>query len=98
MEKFITETRFVPVDFDPFAGSTIERIIPTTEAQREVLTASEMGVDASCAYNESVSLELSGDLDRSALDAAMQQLVRRHESLRSTLSASGRPRVAWVTW
>ncbi|MBK8498107.1 MAG: amino acid adenylation domain-containing protein [Flavobacteriales bacterium] len=89
MEKFITETRFVPVDFDPFAGSAIERIIPTTEAQREVLTASEMGVDASCAYNESVSLELSGDLDRAALDAAMQQLVKRHESLRSTLSASG---------
>ncbi len=89
MEKFITETRFVPVDFDPFAGSTIERIIPTTEAQREVLTASEMGVDASCAYNESVSLELSGDLDRAALDAAMQHLVKRHESLRSTLSASG---------
>ncbi len=89
MEKFITETRFVPVEFDPFAGSYIERIIPTTEAQREVLAASEMGVDASCAYNESVSLELSGDLDRAALDAAMQALVARHESLRSTLSASG---------
>ena len=78
MEKFITETRFVPVDFDPFAGSAIERIIPTTEAQREVLTASEMGVDASCAYNESVSLELSGDLDRKAIEQAMLQLIARH--------------------
>ncbi len=89
MEKFITETRFVPVDFDPFGGPNIERIIPTTEAQREVLTASEMGVDASCAYNESVSLELSGDLDRKAIEQAMLQLIARHESLRSTLSVSG---------
>nr|HRP00815.1 condensation domain-containing protein [Flavobacteriales bacterium] len=89
MEKFIQEPRFVAVDFDPFTGPAIERTIPTTEAQREVLTASEMGVDASCAYNESVSLELKGTLDRSALEHAMHELVKRHESLRSTLNASG---------
>jgi amino acid adenylation domain-containing protein len=89
MEKFIQEPRFVPIDFDPFTGPAIERAIPTTEAQHEVLTASEMGVDASCAYNESVSLELKGDLDRSALEQAMLALVKRHESLRATLNASG---------
>ncbi|MBK8226302.1 MAG: amino acid adenylation domain-containing protein [Flavobacteriales bacterium] len=89
MEKFIQEPRFVAVDFDPFTGPSIERTIPTTEAQREVLTASEMGVDASCAYNESVSLELKGTLDRPALERAMHELVKRHESLRSTLNASG---------
>ena len=89
MEKFITETRYVPVEHDPFAGPEIARVIPTTEAQREVFVASEMGVDASCAYNESVSLELTGALDREALGTAMQALIARHESLRSTLSASG---------
>jgi len=89
MEQFIQEPRFVAVDFDPFAGPAIERTIPTTEAQREVLTASEMGVDASCAYNESVSLELKGTLDQSALERAMHELVKRHESLRATLNASG---------
>lgn len=89
MEKFIQEPRFVAVDFDPFTGPAIERTIPTTEAQREVLTASEMGVDASCAYNESVSLELKGALDQSAIERAMHELVKRHESLRSTLNASG---------
>jgi amino acid adenylation domain-containing protein len=89
MEKFIQEPRFVAVDFDPFTGPAIERAIPTTEAQREVLTASEMGVDASCAYNESVSLELKGTLDRAALQQAMHELVKRHESLRATLNASG---------
>lgn len=89
MEKFIQEPRFVAIDFDPFTGPSIERTIPTTEAQREVLTASEMGVDASCAYNESVSLELKGTLDLAAIERAMHELVKRHESLRATLSASG---------
>jgi amino acid adenylation domain-containing protein len=89
MEKFIQEPRFVPIDFDPFTGPAIERAIPTTEAQREVLTASEMGVDASCAYNESVSLQLKGTLDQAALERAMHELVMRHESLRATLNASG---------
>ena len=89
MEKFIQEPRFVAIDFDPFTGPAIERTIPTTEAQREVLTASEMGVDASCAYNESVSLELKGTLDHAALERATNELVKRHESLRATLNASG---------
>jgi hypothetical protein len=69
MERFIPDTRLVPVEHDPFAGTVIEQTIPTTEAQREVLTASEMGVEASCAYNESVSLELTGTLDRPAIGA-----------------------------
>ena len=62
MEKFIPETRLVPVDFDPFVGAPIERTVPTTEAQREVFIASTMGEEASCAYNESVSLELIKDM------------------------------------
>lgn len=89
MEKFIPETRFVPVDFDPFVGAPIERTVPTTEAQREVFIASTMGEEASCAYNESVSLELRGALDRSALEAAIATLVRRHEALRGCISADG---------
>jgi len=89
MEKFIQEPRYIAVDFDPFTGPSIVRTIPTTEAQREVLTASDMGTDASCAYNESVTLELQGALDRAALDQAMRDLVTRHESLRATLNTSG---------
>jgi len=89
MEKFIPETRFVPVDFDPFTGSAIARTVPSTEAQREVFSASLMGKEASCAYNESVSLSLSGDLDRPALDRALIDLVARHEGLRSVLNADG---------
>lgn len=89
MEKFIQEPRYIAVDHDPFTGPSIVRTIPTTEAQREVLTASDMGVDASCAYNESVTLELKGALDGAALEKAMHDLIARHESLRATLNTSG---------
>lgn len=89
MERFIPAIIRTPVDHDPFAGPAIEQTIPTTEAQREVFVASEMGVEASCAYNESVTLELSGTLDRTAIATAVQQLVDRHVALRSTISPSG---------
>jgi amino acid adenylation domain-containing protein len=89
MEKFIPEIKLVPVDFDPFAGDAIERTVPSTEAQREVFIASQMGTEASCAYNESVSLELKGALDVAALEASIAQLVERHEALRGCMSADG---------
>ncbi|MBK7269283.1 MAG: hypothetical protein IPI07_07155 [Flavobacteriales bacterium] len=77
------------VDFDPFTGPSIERTAPTTETQREIWTAAQMGPEASCAYNESVSLELRGALDRNALLSSLAQLSERHEAMRSVLSASG---------
>ena len=89
MERFIPETKLVAVDFDPFAGPAIESTIPTTEAQREVFTASLMGREASCAYNESVTLELTGVLDEAALINALDALVARHEGLRSVVSGDG---------
>ena len=89
MEKFIQEPRYIAVDFDPFAGPAIERTIPSTEAQREVFVASQMGPEASCAYNESVSLELTGALDTARIDGAIAKLVQRHEALRARMSADG---------
>ena len=89
MEKFITETRLVPVEYDPFIGAQIDRAIPSTEAQREVFIASLMGDEASCAYNESVSLELEGSLDRSALEKAIEDLIQRHEALRGCMTSDG---------
>ncbi len=75
--------------FDPFAGPQIVATVPSTESQREVWTASQIGLEATLAYNESVSIALSGPLDVSALERALAELVRRHEVLRSTLSADG---------
>lgn len=76
------------VDFDPFANE-LARVVPTTEAQREVWLADQLGAEASLAYNESVSLTIEGALDTAALQAALLALSDRHEALRSTLSADG---------
>lgn len=89
MESFIPEVKQVPVDHDPFIGPAILRTVPTTEAQMEVFAASEMGPDANCAYVESVSLILTGTLVRPALERSIRDLVARHESLRSVISANG---------
>ena len=89
MEKFVPEIKFQAVDFDPFAGPTIARTAPSTEAQREVWIASQMGQEASCAYIESVSLGLTGPLDRGLMERTILQLVARHEGLRSVISADG---------
>ncbi|MCW5557073.1 MAG: amino acid adenylation domain-containing protein [Verrucomicrobiae bacterium] len=83
------EKREQPVDFDPFDGPEIGCTIPTTEAQREVFVAAQMGPEASCAYNESVSLELIGALDTARMETAIARLIERHEALRGCLSADG---------
>ena len=77
------------VDYDPFAGSAILRVVPTTESQREVWLADQFGEDASLAFNESVSLRFKGPLQVDALIGALQELVQRHEALRATTSANG---------
>ena len=76
-------------DFDPFAAGLIERIVSTTEAQREVWLGDRLSPEASLAYNESLRLRLKGTLDARALGVALDRLVARHESLRSTISPDG---------
>jgi amino acid adenylation domain-containing protein len=77
------------VEFDPFAGGLVERVLPTSEAQREVWLADRLSPQASLAFNEAVRLELRGVLDAKALHAALDALVARHESLRATLGPVG---------
>lgn len=89
MEKFIPDTRLRSVDHDPFTGPAIACTVPSTEAQREVFIASSMGHDASCAYNESVSLQLNGPLRADLVKAAVETCVQRHEGLRSVMSRDG---------
>ncbi|NLE87560.1 MAG: amino acid adenylation domain-containing protein [Myxococcales bacterium] len=83
------KAQFVAVDFDPFAGSELSGTAPSTEGQREIWAAAQMGEDASAAFNESVSLRFVGDLDVAAFEGAVQDLVARHEALRTTFSPDG---------
>ncbi|WP_231490790.1 non-ribosomal peptide synthetase [Pedobacter sp. Leaf170] len=82
---------FTPVDFDPFGEvKIIEKITPTNEPQREIwLSCIIGGEDANLSYNESVSLEITGELNFNALNKAVNDLVLRHEALRSTISPNG---------
>ena len=79
------------VEFDPFAGPELLRLVPITESQAEIWAACLLGGDdASRAYNESVTLRLTGPLDRAALERSLGVLVQRHEALRSAFSADGK--------
>jgi amino acid adenylation domain-containing protein len=77
------------VDYDPFAGDDVARVVPTTEPQREIWLADQLSREASLAYNESVMLRFTGDVNLEALQQALNGLVNRHEALRSTISANG---------
>lgn len=90
MERFVPQIRKVPVSFDPFAGPAIVSTVPTTEAQREVWTAAQMGEEASLAYNESVTLELTGELRTDALRQAFTHVVGRHEALHAVCDSTGK--------
>lgn len=82
---------FTPVDFDPFGEvKIIEKITATNEPQREIwLSCIIGGEDANLSYNESVSLEITGELNFNVLSKAVNDLVLRHEALRSTISPNG---------
>jgi len=82
---------FIPVDFDPFAEiREIEKITLTNEPQREIWLACVVGgAEANLSYNESVSLAIKGDLNFTFFKKAIDNLVLRHEALRSTISPNG---------
>jgi amino acid adenylation domain-containing protein len=79
-----------PDEFDPFAGPDILLVAPATEPQIEIWTSCLIGGnDASCAYNDSSSIVLTGAFDTGAMMKAMQALSDRHEALRTVFSADG---------
>ena len=77
------------VDYDPFGAAEVQRVVPTTEAQREIWLADRLSPDASLAYNESISLAMEGTLDTGALARALQALADRHEALRANIGPEG---------
>jgi amino acid adenylation domain-containing protein len=77
------------VEFDPFAQPALSRVVPTTEAQREIWLAAKLAPEASLAYNEAATLRLRGALDAAALCTALEQVVARHDALRATFGEDG---------
>lgn len=87
----MSQLSFTPIDFDPFEQEReIDKIVFTNEPQREIwLSCLIGGKESSLAYNESVSLDLEGDFHALYFIEAIEEVVSRHETLRSTVSANG---------
>ena len=62
---------------------------PLTESQLEIFLSAQLSKEASCSYNESISLHLQGELHEAALREALRRLVQRHEALRASFSPNG---------
>ncbi|MEM9694178.1 MAG: amino acid adenylation domain-containing protein, partial [Myxococcota bacterium] len=65
------------------------RRIPLTEAQTDIFVASSLGPEASCAYNESDTVELIGAVDTAKLREATQRVLLRHQALHVTFDEGG---------
>ena len=85
------DVSFKSIQFDPFDGPEIEKAVPLIEPQAEIWASCQIGSDdANRSYNESVSLALTGILNYKAMEQSLAEIVSRHETLRSGLSADGR--------
>jgi amino acid adenylation domain-containing protein len=65
------------------------RVVPVTPGQEQLWILAQMGEGPSRAYNESVTVDLTGDLAPAFLAAALAEVVARHDSLRTTFAADG---------
>ncbi|MGB7951438.1 MAG: aminotransferase class III-fold pyridoxal phosphate-dependent enzyme, partial [Candidatus Binatia bacterium] len=71
------------------APASVSHPYPLTEAQMEIWLATQLGNDASRAFNENILLQFKGTLDIDAMRWAVQRTVERHEALRTVFSADG---------
>jgi amino acid adenylation domain-containing protein len=62
---------------------------PLSEEQNEIWLAAQMSDEASCAFNESVTLHLRGRLNERAFEAALNFILGRHEALRASFGTTG---------
>ena len=61
---------------------------PPTEPQIELILATDLGTEVSCAFNESVTATFDGPLHQEAMGYAVRQVTARHDAFRMTLSAA----------
>jgi amino acid adenylation domain-containing protein len=61
------------------------REVPLTEPQLEILLSAQMGEQASCAFNESITLAFDGAIDPPMLKGAIDDFIARHDAMRATI-------------
>jgi len=62
---------------------------PLTAGQREIWFASQLSDGAACAYNESDTLSLRGNLHEDVLVSAVKDVLARHDALHLRFAADG---------
>ncbi|MDC8455651.1 non-ribosomal peptide synthetase [Marinobacter sp. DS40M6] len=75
--------------FNPFAGGELLRVAPATGPQREIIASAQLSDVANTAFNEAVSVKLSGNLDANLLRQCFDDLIAKHDILRATFSRNG---------
>lgn len=84
--------------FNPFEGDPIQRVVPSTESQKEVFASCILGEkDANLAYNLSMSLHFEGAVQPEVLKECTTELISRHESLRASFSEDGEQMIIYET-
>jgi len=83
---------------DPFAlGLAInpndKKEVPLTDGQEEIWIGHQFGDKAAAAYNLATEIRLEGDFDLAKMKMAIQNLVKRHEALRTIFSRDGQTQI-----
>lgn len=86
----IKDAKQLKVKYDPFRSGPVERAIPATLSQREMWSTLVLEPEANICYNEVICMEVSGKLNIQKLEAAFQEVLKRHEALRATFSQDGK--------
>ena len=63
--------------------------VPLVEAQKELWFLAQIGDETSRAYNESRTIQLRGPFNLLAVRQAVEEIINRHEVLRTTFSPEG---------
>ncbi|GFN29879.1 non-ribosomal peptide synthetase [Paenibacillus xylaniclasticus] len=72
--------------YRPIENAAVQDVYPVSSAQKRLLVLEHMEDGSSVNYNIPMMLTLEGELDASRLERALQQLVDRHESLRTSFA------------
>ncbi len=72
--------------------------LPLSESQMELWLASRASEDASRAFNQVFAIRLTGRSNEAALQNMLQQLVDRHDALRTTFAPDGSGQRIFPTW
>jgi amino acid adenylation domain-containing protein len=83
------EMKSTPIDFDPFVDGELLLTAPATESQQEIWLGVRISNEANLACLLSQSLRFRGGLNIDIFRAAIDLLVDRHDSLRTTFNGDG---------